>query len=407
MVFDSISYNIDEVLSINPSANMFVFGDFNVHHKDWLTYSCGTDRPAELCYNFSISNDFNQIVNFPAQIPDCDSHSPALLDLFISSDASICSTMTFPPLGNSDHVVVSVSIDFPINTKQGALFHRIAYDYSRADYLYDHLRDIPWEDIFKLSASAAASEFCEWVQVGIDVYIPHRKYQVKPHSSPWFSASCAAAIVYINHFFRLYQQNQSSESKVKFRQASNRCRKVLEAAKLAYATKTKESMTSQKLEVLSSASDKAKLFPKSFSNNSNVHDSGIPLPVFPSRTNLIQHNISITPKMVKKVITNLDSSKPSSPNCIPLVVLKNCDPELSYILAELLNKCLKGSCFPDCWKISSVIPVFKNTGERSTFENYCPVSFLSVVSNRIVDHLEKCGLFFDLQYALLNQLDIF
>ena len=43
---------------------------------------------------------------------------------------------------------------------------------------------------FKLSASAAASEFFEWVQVGIDVYIPHRKYQMKPGSSPWFSAAC-------------------------------------------------------------------------------------------------------------------------------------------------------------------------------------------------------------------------
>ena len=220
---------------------MFVFGDFNVHHKDWLTYSGGTDRPSELCYNFSISNDLTQIVNFPTRIPDCDSHSPALLDLFISSDPSICSTMAFPPLGNSDHVVVSVSIDFLINSKQDTPFHRAAYDYSRADWdgLRDYLRDVPWEDIFKLSASAAAaSEFCEWVQVGIDVYIPHRKYQVKPHSSPWFSAACAAAIVHRNHFFRLYQQNKSSESKVKFRQASNSCKRVLEAAKLVYATKT-------------------------------------------------------------------------------------------------------------------------------------------------------------------------
>ena len=64
-VFDSISSNIDEVLSINPSANVFVFRDFNVHHKDWLTYSGGTDRPGELCYNFSISNDLTQIVIFP------------------------------------------------------------------------------------------------------------------------------------------------------------------------------------------------------------------------------------------------------------------------------------------------------------------------------------------------------
>ena len=83
MVFDSISSKIDEVLSINPSANVFVFGGFNVHHKDWLTYCGGTNRPGELSYNFSISNDLTQIVNFPTWISDCDSHSPALLDLFI------------------------------------------------------------------------------------------------------------------------------------------------------------------------------------------------------------------------------------------------------------------------------------------------------------------------------------
>ena len=128
------------------------------------------------------------------------------------------------------------------------------------------------------------------------------------------------------------------------------------------------------------ASDKAKLFTENFSRNSNLDDSGIFLPVFPSRTNLKLHNISITPKMVRKVIMNLDLSKASGPNCIPVVVLKNCEPELSYILAELFNKCLKESCFPDCWKVSSVVPVFRNVGERSTAKNYCPVSPLSVVS---------------------------
>ena len=178
MVFDSISSNIDGVLSINPSANVFVFGDFNVHHKDWLTYSSGTDRSGELCRNFSISNYLTQMVNFPTWIPDCDSHSPTLLDLFISCDTSICSTMAFPLLGNSDHVVVSVSIDFPTNSQQDAPFHLIVYDYSRADWdgVHDHLRDVPWKDVLKLGASAAANEFCEWVQVGIDIYIPHRKH---------------------------------------------------------------------------------------------------------------------------------------------------------------------------------------------------------------------------------------
>ena len=119
------------------------------------------------------------------------------------------------------------------------------------------------------------------------------------------------------------------------------------------------------------------------------------------------HNISVTPKMVRKVVMNLDLSKTSSPDCIPVVVLKNCELELSYILAELYNKRLRESCFPDCRKVLSVVPVFKNVGERFTAKNYRPVSFLSVVSkvfeklvnNRIVDHLEKCGIFSDCQYG--------
>ena len=98
MVFDSISSKINEVLSINTSANVFVFGDFNIHHKDWLTYSSGMERPGEnsviiSLVNSVISNDLTQIINFPTWISDCDSHSPALLDLFISSDASVCSTI--------------------------------------------------------------------------------------------------------------------------------------------------------------------------------------------------------------------------------------------------------------------------------------------------------------------------
>ena len=116
----------------------------------------------------------------------CDSHhGPALSDLLIYSNASICFRMAFPLLGISDHVVLPVFIDFPSNSKRDASFHRIAYDYYRADWgcLRDYLRDVSWSD----------------------------------------------------YFFRLYQDNKSFESKVKFRQASNRCRTVLNALKLVYA----------------------------------------------------------------------------------------------------------------------------------------------------------------------------
>ena len=86
---------------------------------------------------------------------------------------------------------------------------------------------------------------------------------------------------------------------------------------------------------------------------------------------------------------NLDLSKVSGPDCIPVVVLKNCAPLLSFILVELFNKCLKGSCFTDCWKVSSVVPVFRNVGERSIAKNCHPVSIRSV---RSLKNLQIIGL---------------
>ena len=179
-------------------------------HLTWMRFSQSTHLSISLSFQTLTSivrtgspflvkliDLVNSVIIFPSQMtllswltfllthfPDCDSHSHALLDLFLSSDAGICFIMAFPALGNSDCVVVSVSIDFPINSEWDAPFHSIAYDYSFADWddLHDHLRDVPSENIFKLSASAAASEFCERVHIEIDVYIPHCKYQVKPHS---------------------------------------------------------------------------------------------------------------------------------------------------------------------------------------------------------------------------------
>ena len=177
-------------------------------------------------------------------------------------------------------------LDFPLNSKQDVPFHYVVYDYSCADWdgLHDDLRDVPWQDILLVNF---VSQFrLELMYICLMV-----KYKVKLHSSPWFSTACAAAIVHRNHFFCLYQHNRSSESEVMFMQASNCCKKFLEDSKLAYATKTKESITTQKLgswdfwwignsvfnkgksaihplfsgpNVSSSASHKAKLFAKLF-----------------------------------------------------------------------------------------------------------------------------------------------
>ena len=134
------------------------------------------------------------MVNIPTWIHDRDSHSPALLDLFLQMLVFVLQWLCL-----DWEIRIMWLSQFP-STLQDTPFHHIACDYSCAnrDGLRDHLRDVPWEDIFKLDGSTAASQFSEWVLVGIDVYTPQRKYQVKPHSSPWFSPACVAAIVHRN-----------------------------------------------------------------------------------------------------------------------------------------------------------------------------------------------------------------
>ena len=113
-------------------------------------------------------------------------------------------------------------------------------------------------------------------------------------------------------------------------------------------------------------------------------------------------NIFVTPKMIKKVIMNLDSSKASRSDCFPVLVLKNYEPELSYTLAEICNMCVKKSCFPDFWNVSSVVPVFQNVSLLSVVSKV----YEKLVSNRFVDHLEKYGLFSDFQYGFRSSRSI-
>ena len=131
---------------------MFLFGDFNVHHKDWLTYSGGTDKPGELLSQRTLL----RWLTFPL------GSMAVILTVLLFWIYFFLLTLVFVLQWLSHHWKIMI-IDFPINSKRDAPFHYIAYDYSRANWdgLRDHLRDVPWEDNFKLSASPATSEFCE------------------------------------------------------------------------------------------------------------------------------------------------------------------------------------------------------------------------------------------------------
>ena len=130
-----------------------------------------------------------------------------------------------------------------------------------------------------------------------------------------------------------------------------------------------------------------------------IDDSGATLPDFPIRTNQSLNHVNFSVKTVAS--SDLDSSKATGPDGIPVIVLQKCSPELSPILTKLFKKCLAEFCFPSCWKLPSVIPVFKNTEESSNPGNYRPISILPIISkvfeilinSALTKHLESNNLF--------------
>ena len=297
-------------------------------------------------------------------------------------------------------------------------FHRTIYRYADADWdsFRTFIADSPRHHIFKRHPTKVTSLITDRISEGMNLFIPHKKYQQKPGSQPWFTPGCAAAIAHRNHYFHLYNSNRDKETKAAYRQSSNRCSRILKDAKESYKSSIKNKIEEQTLgskefwkitkkilnpgkssiptivngpEILPSASDKASLFAEMFSKNSTLDDSNVPLPDFPLRTDKKLCDAKIAACDVEFFICDLSVSKATGPGDIPVIVLKNIAPELSPILEKLFNLCIKRKCFPSIWKESSVCPVYKNKGERSDPSNYRPISLLSIISKVFESTINK------------------
>ena len=290
--------------------------------------------------------------------------------------------------------LISLSSSLSNTSGHESPYHRTSYNYHQADWdsFRDFLRDDPWDNIFSLSADDSVFEVNSWLQAGMDAFISWQRFQVKPHSSPWFSPACAAAISHRNYYFHLYHRNCSPDNKRLFNVARNRCKKVLNDTKTRYSEAIKSRISSQKLgsrdfwkiynsvfnkgksivpplfhdsDVLTSSKEKAELLAQNFSTNPALDATGHGVAVFPSRCDLSLDNLLITSTFVAKAISNLDPSTASGPDNIPVIVLQKCSPELSAILSKLFNKCLAESSFPSSWETASVVTIFKNSGDQS------------------------------------------
>ena len=435
-IFDVISDKIDSLLTKYPSAKVSVFGDFNVHNKEWLTFSRTSDSNGKAAEDFALSQNLTQIVDCPTRIPDrCTNDTAHLLDLFLTSHPEIHEHFVSSPLGNSDHCVVTVKCKTNISIAS-VPFHRTVYRYSKADWcnLRSFFSQIPWNSLPN-DCDQAAREVAEWISIGMKVYIPSRTFQQKPHSQPWFTPECAAAIAHRNHFFHRYHRDRTVENLKLFKVARAKCRRTLQFAKDNYANYTANSIANQRLgskdfwrivnsvlkrnksslpslstgsdRMATTSAEKAELLCSTFAQNSSSEDDGRALPIFPKRSKSTLNIPSITVKQVRKIIAKLDSSKSSGPDGIPVVVLKECAPELAPVFTKVFNRCLLQGEFPKCWKSASVVPVPKKCNDSSHPSNYRPISLLPVIGKvfeavinfHLVQHLEQGGLLTDKQFG--------
>ena len=341
------------------------------------------------------------MVNFPIRIPDCNSHNPVLLDIFLSSNTSICSAMAFPfPMGNS-YVIVTVSIHFPINSKLLLLVNFVGR--FRLKLVYISLIVSIWSNLTHLHGFQQLVLLPQLIEI-ISFVCTKRIILLNLKLSSHRFVIIAKSFLKLINLHILLKQKSPSLSR-------NLALKTFDELLIVFSTKV------NLLYLHYSAYQRCCFL--------HLIEQNYFLKIFLRRVLRILmtqvslylffqpvFNIFITSKMVKNVTTKLDSSKASGPYCIPVVVLKNCEPEFSYILAELFNMCLKESCFLECWKVSSIALVLQIFGERSASKSYPPGSLLSVVSklfeklvnNRIIDQLEKC-VFFLISIMVLALLD--
>ena len=389
-IFESISEKIDTILLSQPSASIHICGDFNIHHKEWLIHSNTTDFEGRYCHNFALAYELSQIIDGPTRVPDVTGHTPSLLDLFLTSSPNTCTHSICSPLGSSDHCLIEVNIESKCVQTNDVPFHRRVFRYSKADWngFRNFISDIPLTFIFSHGPSKSASLLSDWVSTGMECFIPSKVFQLKPNSHPWFTPECAAAIAHRNHFFHLYQKNRRVDTQAKFRTTRNHCKRVIRNPQSGYAKSIRDQVRNQKIgsrqfrkitnkvlnqgkssipnllvdnSIVTSSADKANIFASLFAKNSTLDDLGQSPPDFPLVTSTKLENFKVTAKEVSKLIKELDSSKATGPDGIPVIVLKHLSPELSPILAKLFNNCLKGKTFPSIWKTSMVCPVFKNS----------------------------------------------
>ena len=436
--FDYLNETVERVLSSHPFSEVTLVGDFNVHHKDWLLSNV-TDQPGIAAYEFATINSLEQLIVGPTRIPDnnLQSPSPSPLDLFLTSHPTFYTPTTHPPLGKSDHNLISVASSFALNPPSNSSNRRLwHFSSARWDHLCDFLFSFPWNDyVFRsVDPSDCASRLSEVVYAGMEAFVPFSFPKSSSNSKPWFDKACSEAIRLRNCAHRQWKDNPCPFTHSNFISARNHAHSKIDKTKSKFlkskcnsvandpssrsfwslAKQISKNFTPSSFpslfrpdgSVASSPGDKAAIFLENFASNSSLDDTGVPPPVILPLTEPILPSFFLSVRDVLRALELLDVRKAYGPDGIPPVVLKKCARVLAPILTKLFRLILKTNIFPTPWKLAAVQPIPKK-GDPSDPSNYRPIAitstiakiFESLLNSKLISHLESHHLLSDHQYG--------
>lgn len=442
-LFGHVQRGIDDILQRLPSAEVTVLGDFNGHHVEWLG-STHNDYAGKAALNLAAAYDLTQLVDGPTRIPDVDGHTPALLDLLLTSNPDGTLVSRQAPLGNSDHCLVHSVVQIrPTNCTRPSGTRRV-WHYRSADW--DGLREFyasyPWRQLCFSSddVEICANAVADTILQGMESFIPSSVVRVGGKSQPWFDRSCREASNLKHAAFEAWaavrdsKDTASLELKKRFNAVSRSCKKIIAAAKFRHTRGIGEKLISHPSgsrafwslakaaqgnfcrtslpslrkpdgSLAHSAKEKADLLGSLFASNSTLDDGGKTPPTIPV-CEYTMPEIRITQCSVRRALGSLDVSKSSGPDGISALVLRTCAPELTPVLTRLFLLSYKTGKVPSSWKVAFIHPIPKK-GDRTDPSNYRPIAITSllskvmerVINTQLLGYLEANQLISDRQYG--------
>ena len=391
------------------AKSILLIGDFNVHHKDWLS-SRTTDNAGRRTQQLSDNLGLQQIVKDPTR-------GENILDLAMTDLPANATTLA--NIGTSDHNPVLIQLD--ISASRDKPYKRKVWCYEKANFwdMRGHLSSTDWSTLFKdydNDPEKTCTKITEVICDAMDAYIPSKTVSRKTGDKVWFDDKCRRLAKRKRRIYRKGKKVSTPENKDKFVQARKAFNQAERNAKRNYSMKLKNDLADRSLSskkwwgivnslsgrtghseipaiehsgtVHTRAKDKANIFCKTFAEKCRLEDGHHQPQEATVHPRVMLENIVFKPKDITKILRSLKPDKASGPDQVPSRVLKECAAELASPLCRLFRLCFANGTFPDQWKTASVIPVHKRDS-KSDPTKYRPISLLSIISKVMESAVSK------------------